>query len=168
MENQRMQKVYKIIMLIAIVATITFVCTTIFIYQNIGDNIKYVPIAVNDSEISTTLASFRKIVDEKFLGEINQEKLVQETIKGYIKGLDDPYTEYMTKEEMEEFNTDVMGNFSGIGIYVTNDTERNAILIISPIKDSPAANAGILPGDIITKVDDVSYTGEQLTEATLK
>ncbi len=168
MENQRMQKVYKIIMLIAIVATITFVCTTIFIYQNIGDNIKYVPIAVNDSEISTTLASFRKIVDEKFLGEINQEKLVQETIKGYIKGLDDPYTEYMTKEEMEEFNTDVMGNFSGIGIYVTNDTERNAILIISPIKDSPAANAGILPGDIITKVDDVSYTGEQLTEATSK
>ena len=73
MENQRMQKVYKIIMLIAIVATITFVCTTIFIYQNIGDNIKYVPIAVNDSEISTTLASFRKIVDEKFLGEINKK-----------------------------------------------------------------------------------------------
>ena len=85
MESNKRQKVYKIIMLITIVATITFICTTLFIYQNIGGNIKYVPIATDDSNISTTLASFRKIIDEEFLGEIDQEKLIQETIKGYIK-----------------------------------------------------------------------------------
>ncbi|MCI8352563.1 MAG: S41 family peptidase [Clostridia bacterium] len=61
-----------------------------------------------------------------------------------------------------------MGNYTGIGIYLTKDIERNVILIISPIKDSPAYKAGILPGDIITKIDGESYTGEQLTEASNK
>ncbi len=61
-----------------------------------------------------------------------------------------------------------MGNYTGIGIYLTKDIERNVILIISPIKDSPAYNAGILPGDVITKIDGESYTGEQLNEASNK
>lgn len=61
-----------------------------------------------------------------------------------------------------------MGNYTGIGIYLTKDVERNVILIISPIKDSPAYKAGILPGDIITKIDGETYTGEQLTEASNK
>lgn len=51
---------------------------------------------------------------------------------------------------------------------MTKDIERNVIIIISPIKDSPAYKAGILPGDIITKIDGESYTGEQLTEASNK
>lgn len=168
MDSEKRQKIYRTIMLVVIVATITFIATTLFMYKYAGNNVKYVPISSNDGGISTTLASFRKIIDKKFLGEIDEEKVLQETIRGYVKGLDDPYTEYMTKEEMQEFSSDVMGNFDGIGIYLTQDTEKNAILIISPIKDSPAAKAGILPGDIITKVDGVSYTGEQLTEASNK
>lgn len=168
MEQGKRQKIYKVIMLIVLVATITFITTTLLMYKYVGENIKYVQVSSNDNGISSTLASFRKIIDQKFLGEIDEENILNETIKGYIKGLDDPYTEYMTKEEMEEFNADVMGNFTGIGIYLTKDTELNAIVIISPIKDTPAHKAGILPGDIITKVDGVTYTGEQLNEASNK
>lgn len=168
MEHSKKQSIYKIIMLIVLVAVITFIATTIFMYKYVGENVKYVSVSAKDNGISSTLASFRKIIDQKFLGEIDEEKIKTETIRGYINGLDDPYTEYMTKEEMEEFNTDVMGNFTGIGIYLTKDTEKNVILIISPIKDTPAYKAGILPGDIITKIDGVSYTGEQLTEASNK
>lgn len=168
MENKKGQSLYKIVMLIVLVALITFVVTTLCMYKFVGENVKYVTISSKDSTISDTLASFRKIIDEKFLGEIDEEKMLTETIKGYINGLDDPYSEYLTKEEMEDFSTDVMGNFAGIGVYLTKDVERNAIIIISPIKDTPAAQAGILPGDIITKVDGESYTGEQLTEASNK
>lgn len=168
MEYQKRQKIYKIVMLIVLVSVITFIATTLFIYKYIGENVKYVQVSSNDNGISSVLASFRKIIDQKFLGEIDEKNMLNETIKGYIKGLGDPYTEYMTKEEMEEFSTDVMGNFTGIGIYLTKDVERNVILIISPIKDTPAYKAGILPGDIITKVDGVSYMGEQLTEASNK
>ena len=65
---------------------------------------------------------------------------------------------------MDETN----GNFVGIGIYMTIDVENNTILIISPIENSPAEKAGILPGDVITKVDDVEYTGEQMDEVANK
>lgn len=168
MDSDKRQRIYKVVMLVVIVAVITFITTTLFMSQYIEGNVRYIPTAYNDGGISSSIASFRKIIDQKFLGEIDEEKVKQEAIRGYIKGLDDPYTEYMTKEEMEEFTSDVMGNFTGIGIYLTKDTEKNAVIVISPIKDTPAHKAGILPGDIITKVDGVSYTGEQLTEASNK
>ena len=168
MDLDRRQKIYKVFMLVVIVSVITFITTTLFMSQYIEGNVRYIPTSYNDGGISSNIASFRKIIDEKFLGDIDEEKVKQETIRGYIKGLDDPYTEYMTKEEMEEFTSDVMGNFTGIGIYLTKDIEKNAIIVISPIKDTPAHKIGILPGDIITKVDGVSYTGEQLTEASNK
>lgn len=168
MDSEKRQKIYKVIMLVVIVAVITFITTTLLMYKYFGENVKYIGISGNDGGISSSIANFRKIIDQKFLGEIDEEKVLQETIRGYIKGLDDPYTEYMTKQEMQDFTQDVMGNFTGIGIYLTKDTEKNAIVIISPIKDTPAHKAGILPGDIITKVDDVPYTGEQLTEASNK
>lgn len=168
MDLDKKQKIYKIVMLVVIVSVITFITTTLFMSQYIEGNVRYIPASYNDGGISSSIASFRKIIDQKFLGDIDEEKIRQETIRGYIKGLDDPYTEYMTKEEMEEFTSDVMGNFTGIGIYLTKDVEKNAVIVISPIKDTPAHKAGILPGDIITKVDGVSYTGEQLTEASNK
>ena len=168
MNSEKTQKIYKAIMLSVIVAVITFIATTLFMSQYMGSNIRYVTTSGKNGDISSTLASFRKIIDKKFLGEIDENKMLQETIRGYVKGLDDPYTEYMTKEEMEEFTSDVMGNFTGIGIYLTKDTTKNAVIVISPIKDSPAHKAGILPNDIISKVDGVPYTGEQLNEASNK
>lgn len=168
MREQKRGNVYKIIMLVVLVAVITFIATTLFMYKYVGENVKYVQVSSGDKGISNTIAGFRKIIDQKFLGEIDEQKILNETIKGYIKGLNDPYTEYMTKEEMEEFSQDVMGNFTGIGIYLTKDVEKNAVIVISPIKDTPAHKAGILPGDIITKVDGVSYTGEELTEVSNK
>lgn len=101
MDYNKKQNVYKIIMLVVLVAVITFIGTTLFMYRYINaDGVKYVQVTAKDTKIANTLASFRKIVDKKFLGEIDEEKLLNGAIKGYIKGLDDAYTEYMTKEEM--------------------------------------------------------------------
>lgn len=168
MSEEKKQRIYKTIMLVVLTAVITFILTSIFTYKNLSGNSKYVYVSSNDGGISSVIASIRKIVDKKFLGEINEQNLVDGAIKGYIDGLNDPYTEYMTKDEMQEFTTEVNGNFVGIGVYLTNDIERNVVLIISPIKDTPAYRAGIKPGDIITKIDGVSFKGEQLTEASNK
>lgn len=166
MEVNKKQSIYKVAMLVILVMVLTFIVTTILMYQYMGGTVKYVNVSASDGGISSTLASFKKIIDQKFLGEINDKTMLEETVKGYIKGLDDPYSEYFTKEEMEEFNTEVMGNFVGIGVYLTKDIERNAVIVIAPIEGSPAKEAGIQTGDIISKVNGMAYTGEQLSEAS--
>lgn len=119
--------------------------------------------------ISTKLASIEQIVDKDYLGEIDENKIFDETMKGYVDGLDDEYSQYFTKEELEEYKTDnIEGQFVGIGVYIVQDTEKNAIRVLAPIKGSPAEIAGILAGDYIIQVDGVPYTGEQITEATNK
>ena len=97
MREQKRGNVYKIIMLVVLVAVITFIATTLFMYKYVGENVKYVQVSSGDKGISNTIAGFRKIIDQKFLGEIDEQKILNETIKGYIKGLNDPYTEYIKK-----------------------------------------------------------------------
>jgi len=165
---EKRQRIYKYIMLVLIVAIITFLLTSVYMYKILESKGQYIYVTANDNEIGNTLASFRKLIDQKYLGKINEEDLVNGAIKGYIAGLNDPYTEYFTKEEMSDFTTDVFGNFVGIGIYMGNNIEDNRIMIISPIKGTPAYKAGLQAGDIITKVDGVEYKGEDLSIASNK
>ena len=69
---------------------------------------------------------------------------------------------------MESFTTYTTGNYVGIGIYMEADLENNKIRVISPIKNSPAEQAGIKSGDIISKVNGVSYNAEQLTKMSME
>ena len=57
-----------------------------------------------------------------------------------------------------------MGNFVGIGIYMVKNTEKDLVQVLSPIRESPAEKAGIKAGDLITKVNGVSYTADQMSE----
>ena len=121
------------------------------------------------NRIDGKLSSIEQIVDKDYLGEIDENKIFDETIKGYVVGLNDEYSQYFTKEELDKYKTDnIEGQFVGIGVYIIQDTEKNAIRVLAPIKGSPAEKAGILAGDYIVKVDDQAYTGEQITEATNK
>lgn len=164
MEEKKSYKIYKIIMLMVLVAFITFLVTTIGMneYFNSKNN--------NESTdaIVSEINNFRRIIDKYYLGEVDEEKLKEGVIKGYIEGLEDPYTEYISKEDMQDYLEDTMGNFVGIGIYMVEDKETNKIMVLSPIKNSPAEKAGIQPGDYIIKINDVEYTGEQMTEASNK
>ena len=168
MKSEKMQRAYKIIMLVVLTVFLTFLLTTVYYTKKLGidGNTKYIMVQDESESIGATLQRFKTLIDSKFLGEVNEEDLKNGAIKGYIAGLNDEYTQYFTKEEMDEFYVDTMGNFDGIGIYMTSDTNTNTIVIISPIKDSPAHKAGLLPGDIINKVDGKSYNGEELDEAS--
>lgn len=170
MESNQGQKVYKLIMLFIIIVIITSLVTAFATYQYLTSSNGLAVGKTTDSlsGLEYTLSRFRSELEKKYIGEINDEDLIEGAIKGYVAALGDPYTVYYTKEEMEDIMQETNGNYVGIGIYMTLDAEKNAILILSPIEGSPAEEAGILPGDIITKVDGVSYTGEQLDEASNK
>lgn len=173
MEEKKRFKVYKIIMLVVIVAFVTFMITSIGMYQLLNDRDGnkagiFMKSSSSDAEVTTTLNRYRKIIDKYYLGEIDEEKLNEGAIKGYIEGLDDPYTEYISKEDMKDYLEDTMGNFVGIGIYMVKNTETNKVQVLAPIKNSPAEKAGILPGDLIVAVDGVNYTGDDMSVVSSK
>lgn len=169
MEKRSSQQVYRTIMLVIITVLITSLVTTIVIYNFV---IKSGKIAIKSDDNSSlggleaTLASFRSVLEEKYMGEIDDETLIEGAIKGYVSALGDPYTTYYTKKEMDELMEETTGNYVGIGIYMTLDIENNAIYVVKPMEGSPAEEAGIKAGDLITKVDGIEYSGEELDQAS--
>lgn len=156
--------VYKIIMLIILTISITFIITSIAMYNILGkNNVKYV--STTDS-VGRTFKTFHNFIEKNYIGDMDEEKMLESAIKGYVEGLGDEYSEYITKEEMQEYMQDATGKYVGIGVYIANNTETNQIVVLMPMKGSPAEEAGIKSGDVITKVDGVAYTGKQLSEAS--
>ena len=136
MEKNKKYGIYKTLMLIIMVAFITFIITSLSLYTYFTKN----PITVTsdtkttNKDISKKLESYRKIIDKYYLGDIDESKLEDGAIKGYVDGLDDEYTEYFTQKEMEEFKTETEGKYVGIGIYMMKNVEDNTIVVIAPIK----------------------------------
>lgn len=171
-KKTKRQSIYKVIMLVVLAVTITFMLTTVAMYKKFQD--AYVKEALGGTTGSTssgsslikTLESFKTMLEQKYIGEIDEEKLIEGAIKGYVEGLEDPYTEYLTKEEMQDFTEETSGEYVGIGVYITNYKTNNSILVVGVMKGSPALDAGMQAGDIIEKIDGTLYTGEQLNAAT--
>ena len=169
-DSSKISKVYRIIMLIIITACISSSITAIVINKVSGDRLfsKVIQVEPADDEkkLPEYLTTLKDVLEEEYLGEINEQDLINGAIKGYVDGIGDPYTVYYTKSEMEEFQTSTEGEYVGIGIYMSVRTRDNAIIVLSPIKGSPAEKAGIKPGDIITKVDGVEYSGSEMDKAS--
>ena len=162
MEYEKKQRIYKTIMLVILTIIITVLITTIGLYKYWGNNknVKYVMLPTANSGVSAEISRLRAVIDKYYLGEIDEQKIIDGALEGYVSGLQDEYSEYIPKENMEEFKADTMGNYNGIGIYYGRLEENSKLIIIAPIKESPAYRAGILPGDIIVKIDDETISDD--------
>lgn len=96
-------------------------------------------------------------------GNINDADLVEGAIKGMTSALKDPYTVFMNKKEYDEFNVQTEGNYSGVGLQV--QAKDDNIVVADVFEDSPAKKGGILPKDIIEKVNGTDVTGKELDKA---
>lgn len=171
MKEKKSYQVYRTIMIIALTAFITFLITTIIGYNYITNGngkLMLLGTDVEEEDISTLLQTYKELINKYYLGEVNEEDLKEGAIRGYIEGLGDPYTEYISKEEMEEYMQDTLGNYVGIGIYMTTNTKNGHIVILATMKGSPAETAGLKPGDEIIKVDDEDCTTKNSTEVSNK
>ncbi len=159
------------VMLVILTAFLTFIFTTIYLTNkyNLSDGKQTISSLFNnsssDDKLTKSLNSIKSLLKKYYLNDIDEEKAINGAIEGYVSALGDKYTEYIPKDEMEEYTQNLMGNYVGIGIYMTKNTKDNTIVVISPIKYSPAEEAGILPGDIITKIDGVEYNGDSMDAA---
>ena len=164
MKTEKSNRIYKTIMLVLLTAIITFIITSISMYNVLGK--KTIKTLTNSSSIESTFNNFKKFIEKKYIGTIDEEKMLESAIKGYVEGLDDEYSEYITKEEMKEYMEETNGKYVGIGVYISNNTQTNQIVVLMPMKGSPAEEAGMKSGDIITKIDGVEYKGEDLSKAS--
>lgn len=102
------------------------------------------------------LGKLLKFVKANYAYEVTEEQLIEGAMKGLFFNLDD-YSCYYTKEEFEELNEMVSGDFGGIGLHIIEKNSR--VTVLTPIKDTPGFKAGIKPEDIIVSVDDVDIKG---------
>ena len=166
------QRFYKIVMLVVLTAFLTFIFTTIYITKkyNLSDGDQTISSlfsasSSSDDKLTKSLKNIKSILKKYYLNDIDEDKAIDGAIEGYVSSLGDQYTEYIPKDGMEDYTQNLMGNYVGIGIYMSQNTKDNTIVVLTPIKYSPAEEAGILPGDIIKKINDVEYTGENMTAA---
>lgn len=175
MEDKKLkrQNIYKVVMLVVLTATITFMLTTMVMYNkfstsygSLGDKGTTTGTTTTSyTDLVKTLETFKAMIKQKYIGEVDEEQMIEGAIKGFVEGLGDPYTEYLPKEEMAEFTEETSGQYVGIGVYLTNDKTTNTILVVGIMNGSPALDAGMQAGDIIEKVNDVTYTGETMDDA---
>ena len=104
------------------------------------------------------------IEDEYLYDDYDENALNEAAVKGYVEGLKEPYTEYFTADEFRSYTDALSDGYVGIGIIVSVN-DKDEIEIIAPFEDSPAYEAGVLPGDILKGVNGKNYTGSELNDA---
>ena len=161
MESSKKEKIYKVIMLILVTATVTFMITSIGMYNY------FVRLSDDTETIAKKLETVKKELEKYYIGDIDTQSMTETAIKGYVAGLKDDYSEYLTKEEYEELLISITGDYVGIGIYMSQDVEGN-IIVVSPIVGSPAEEAGLQAGDIITAINGESCSDMDLDTASSK
>lgn len=161
MESSKKEKIYKVIMLILVTATVTFMITSIGMYNY------FVRLSDDTETIAKKLETVKKELEKYYIGDIDTQSMTETAIKGYVAGLKDDYSEYLTKEEYEELLISITGDYVGIGIYMSQDVEGN-IIVVSPIVGSPAEEAGLQAGDIITAINGESCSEMDLDTASSK
>lgn len=123
----------------------------------------------DSSESSADFSVFWRAWDlivEKYDGEVDFKKMIYGAIKGMSEALGDPYTVFMTPEESQALENELSGVIYGIGAEI--GIKNDKLTVISPLSESPAEEAGLMPGDIIIKIDDEETTKMSVDEAVSK
>ncbi|MGY8615112.1 carboxy-terminal processing protease CtpA [Bacillus velezensis] len=118
--------------------------------------------ALTNSKFEKFNKAYEQIKSD-YYQKTDDSKLVDGAIKGMISSLDDPYSSYMDPQEGKSFEETISASFEGIGAQV--EEKDGSILIVSPIKGSPAEKAGVKPNDQILKVNGKSVKGLNVNEA---
>ncbi|WP_273790634.1 MULTISPECIES: S41 family peptidase [unclassified Bartonella] len=124
--------------------------------------------ANNEDNAYKKLAIFGDVFERvrmQYVTVPDDKKLIENAINGMLTSLD-PHSSYLNAEEAKDMRDSTKGEFGGLGIEVT--MEKNLIKVVSPMDDTPASKAGILAGDLISKIDDVQTNGQTLNEAVNK
>lgn len=114
------------------------------------------------AKVNKKLGLLQQIVDELYLFDEKKEDLEDGIYTGYMFGLRDPYSTYYNEKNYASLQEDTEGVYCGIGAMVTQNRDTNIMTITKVFKGAPSFEAGMLPGDIIYKVDGENVAGTAL------
>ncbi|MDE6775904.1 MAG: PDZ domain-containing protein, partial [Ruminococcus sp.] len=138
--------------LIAVSIAVTFILTSFFSLQSFNEKVA----DVNEkAKKYSDLQEIDTIVRNDYFGEINEQYLEDEMLKGYVSGLDDKYSRYLTAEEYLSEKNENSGTLVGLGIVVEED-ESGYIRIADIYNSSPASDSGLMEDDLIITVDGIN------------
>ena len=125
---------------------------------------------VIDAATKLKLESIQSVINREFFykDDIDEDLMREYAIKGYVDGLGDPYSVYYNVEETKELLETTSGEFTGIGVSITQDPETKYVKIVNVYKDSPGEKAGLLADDIIYKVDGEDVTTLDIDQVASK
>jgi carboxyl-terminal processing protease len=124
--------------------------------------------ATNSSETYRQLNLFGDVFERvraKYVDQIDDKQLIESAINGMLTSLD-PHSGYLNADSFRDMQVQTRGQFGGLGIEVT--MESGLVKVVSPIDGTPAHDAGLQPGDLITHIDDEAILGLTLNEAVDK
>ncbi len=110
---------------------------------------------------STVFGSIKR----DYVEPIDDKKLITDAVKGMVSSLD-PHSAFLDTKEFSDMQEQTQGKFAGLGIEISS--EDGLVKVMNPIEDTPAAKAGLLSGDLITRLDDKPVRGMTLDQSVRK
>ena len=117
-----------------------------------------------DGSTQKKVSELKELIDQNYMGDVDEKQLEEGIYKGFISGLDDPYSVYYDEEETKSLYETTEGEYQGIGAVLSQNMNTGIITLVQIYDDSPAMKAGLKDNDILYKVNGEEVTGVDLTE----
>ena len=155
-ESKAKFSLLEVIIITLVASLIMSLSTGYVVFRGKGTNYKTV---TNSKPLNEFVTSYNNIINN-YYDEVDESALVEAAISGMMDYLGDPYTSYLNSTNTNLLTDSLNGSYDGIGVEVKT-SEENKIIITNVFDNSPASKAGLLAGDIISKID-----GNDLSEKT--
>ena len=120
------------------------------------------------SQVKRKTGEIEALINAYYLDEIDAQQIEDTLYTGMVAGLDDPYSVYYTQEQLESMEEATSGEYSGIGATLSQDPDTKEISVVSCFEGTPAEEAGLLPGDVITGWNGNPVSDMELSELVSK
>ena len=153
--------------IMAVMAVGTIGCSNVRMTKDETESVENGPVKMLGSssvvgrDTNEKLEKIQGILDKNFYFEEDEQTKQDGIIKGYMEGLDDPYSVYYTKEEYASFMEDTDGEYVGVGVQVSQSTDTKIITVVK-VFDGPAKEAGIVDEDVIISVNGEDISGQDI------
>lgn len=123
---------------------------------------------VTDQDVMKKIDRLEGLINKYYMEDVDKNTMAEGIYKGLLSSLKDPYSVYYTKDEYAALMESSSGIYYGIGATVSADAKTGILSIVKPFVGGPANKAGILPGDVLYKVNGEEVTGKDITEVVGK